>query len=322
MLRRFLYLPSYLTAILTLLTLTIAIENPSNSNDDVTWLYPSLAAPSLSFNILDTVNVTWISTRTPAFLKLSCQKDNNPYSSELEIPVPATGNRLISLMILSSPASSSAPSYDNCRFELSSPTNSPNLSESVAFNLTAISTREPSFWSLDSSTFSSSSEKFLEQQARAQEARCKNKNTSTSAMAAIGVGVAVGVFALTTACFVLYEVQRRKKRQANEDAGEGDGEGPRERESEVELVGGRWIVKGLKGGDAAAASAASALHHQQLQQQYQQQQDKKSPRPCGTMEDFSGIKKKEETHPAERGQGEQRQGELYELESPLGGRYA
>ncbi|KAL8874787.1 MAG: hypothetical protein Q9198_006766, partial [Flavoplaca austrocitrina] len=92
MLRRLLYLPSYLTAILSLLTLTIAVENPSNSNDDVTWLYPSLAAPSLSFNILDTVNVTWISTRTPAFLKLSCQKDNNPYSSELEIPVPATGN--------------------------------------------------------------------------------------------------------------------------------------------------------------------------------------------------------------------------------------
>ncbi|KAI4271965.1 MAG: hypothetical protein LQ337_005635 [Flavoplaca oasis] len=320
MLRQLLYLPLYLTAILSLLTLTIAAENPSNSDDDdVTWLYPSLAAPSLSFNILDTVNVTWISTRTPAFLKLSCRKGNNPYSSELEIPVPATGNRLISLMILSSTASSSTSTYDTCRFELSSPTNSPNLSESAAFNLTAISTREPSFWSIDSSTFSSSSEKFLEQQARAQEARCKNKNTSTSAMAAIGVGVAVGVFALTTACFVLYEVQRRKKRQAKEDAGEGegDGEGPRERESEVELVGGRWIVKGLKGGDAAA----SALHYHQQQQQYQQQQDKMSPRTCGTMEDFSGSRRKEETHPAERGQGEQRQGELYELESPLGGRY-
>ncbi|KAI4277431.1 MAG: hypothetical protein L6R38_005445 [Xanthoria sp. 2 TBL-2021] len=298
MLRPLSYSPLYLSASFLLTTLTLAIDQPQKSSSDVTWLYPSLSVPSLTFNTLDTINVSWISHNTPAILKLSCQT-NNYYTTALELPVPATGNRLVSLLLLSSytpSSSSSSPSYQSCSFELSSPTNITNISQSVAFNLTATSTQEPAFWSLDPNSFSSSSQKYLDQKARAEEARCKDKNTSTSAMAAIGVGVAVGVFALTTACFVLYEVQRRKKLQlAEKEDGDGDGS---------VRGNGKCIAKTLEG------SATT------------QQQDKKRPRPCGTMNDFSHIARGE-VHPAERGQQRhEMRGEPVELESPLGGRYA
>ncbi|KAL9001108.1 MAG: hypothetical protein Q9169_000291 [Polycauliona sp. 2 TL-2023] len=314
MVRRLSYPLLYLIPFISLLSVTLAADEPSQGdNEDVTWLYPSLAAPSLTFNILDTINVTWISTHTPAFLKLSCQK-GTVYTTALELPVPATGNRLLSLMILSSTNSISSTSYDSCHFELSSPTNFTNLSQSVSFNLTAISTQEPAFWSLDSSTFSSSSEKYLEQQARAQDARCKNKNTSTSAMAAIGVGVAVGVFALTTACFVLYEVQRRKKLQAAAMIEGHDGHG--QRMSGLEPVHGKSIAKktlngGGGGGGANEGGREAPQHHP----------------PRGTMNDFTQIKR---SHEGDAGAG-QRQGEqrfevqqepIFELESPHGGRYA
>ncbi|KAL8674481.1 MAG: hypothetical protein Q9168_001146 [Polycauliona sp. 1 TL-2023] len=313
----------YLTAFISLLSVALAVDETSQSDNGVTWLYPSLAAPSLAYNTLDTVNVTWISTYTPAFLKLTCQQDSF-YTSILELPVPATGNRLISLMTVASTASSLSTSYQSCRFELSAP-----VSQSVSFNLTAISTQDPAFWSLDSSTFSSSSAEFNEQQARARAAQCSNKNTSTSAIAAIGVGVAVGVFALTTACFVLYEVQRRTKRQSAAAGIEGhdgghDGGGEGHRMSEPDPAAGKWIAKTLKGGGAGGAAGGGAT-------------EATEPRPKGTTNDFTHIKRSHEmqiqrSHEFDgtAGRGEQRQAErMYEvnqepveLESPLGGRYA
>ncbi|KAL8854669.1 MAG: hypothetical protein Q9221_000451 [Calogaya cf. arnoldii] len=298
MLRPRSYSPLHLAVFILLTTLTLAIDPPQKSFEGVTWLYPSLSVPSLTFNTLDTINVSWISHQNPASLKLTCQT-NNYYTPALELPVPSTGNRLISLLLLSS-SSSSSPSYQSCRFELSSPTKITTLPQSVSFNLTAIPAQEPAFWSLDSNSFSSSSSTYLDQKAKAEEARCKNKNTSTSAMAAIGVGVAVGVFALTTACFVLYEVQRRRKVQAAEKES---------KRNECERRGTeKWIAKTLKGAGGGGGDVT-------------QQQEVKSPQPCGTMKDFTGLKRGE-IHPAVRDQVHEMDREPVELESPLGGRYA
>ncbi|KAI4109652.1 MAG: hypothetical protein LQ339_001765 [Xanthoria mediterranea] len=318
MLRPLSYSPLYLSAFLLLLSsaLTLADDPPQqSSSSDVTWLYPSLSVPSLTFNTLDTINVSWISHNTPAYLKLSCQT-NNYYTTALELPVPATGNRLISLLSLqpSTPTTSitttpSPPPYQSCTFQLSSPTNITNISQSVAFNLTSLPINHaPAFWSLDPTSFSAATQTFLDQKSRADDARCRDKNTSTSAMAAIGVGVAVGVFALTTAGFVLYEVQRRRKLQLAET----------ETEAESEEGGGRrgtgkWIAKTLKGGGGGTT-------HTHTQREGDEKPSR--PRPCGTMNDFSHIARSE-IHPAERGpQIQEMCGGPVELESPSGGRYA
>ncbi|CAO1600743.1 hypothetical protein XANCAGTX0491_004425 [Xanthoria calcicola] len=329
MLRPLSYSPLYLSAFLLLLSSTRTLaddppQQPSSSSSDVTWLYPSLSVPSLTFNTLDTINVSWISHNTPAYLKLSCQT-NNYYTTALELPVPATGNRLISLLSLQPSTSSSTstsnptspPPYQSCTFQLSSPTNITNISQSVAFNLTSLpsTTQPPAFWSLDPTSFSAATQTFLDQKSRADDARCRDKNnTSTSAMAAIGVGVAVGVFALTTAGFVLYEVQRRRKLQLAEAESVEEGEGGGGWRGT-----GKWIAKTLRGG---GGGGVGATHTKQQQQQQEGNEKPSRPRPCGTMNDFSHIARSE-IHPAERGpQIQEMCGGPVELESPSGGRYA
>ncbi|KAL8859548.1 MAG: hypothetical protein Q9178_003947 [Gyalolechia marmorata] len=223
--------PIFSTSLLLLTTLTEA-ASPSPNSDDIKWLYPPPSAPSLTYNTLDAINVSWISPHTPAFLKLACQI-NNHYTTALELPIPATGNRIISLTPL---AASTSPSYQSCRFEISVPSNpnSNNNTPSTSFNLTTLETKDPQLWTLDPS---STSTQYQQQKTRADAAKCKAQDASTSTMAAIGVGVAVGVFALTTACFVLFEVQRRRKRLAAEEA-----EAEKEKE---EVVAKKWIAKTL-----------------------------------------------------------------------------
>ncbi|KAL8804239.1 MAG: hypothetical protein Q9182_002693 [Xanthomendoza sp. 2 TL-2023] len=228
------YRPSSLTflygaASLCLITLTQAADQPST--DSVTWLYPSqiaLDTQDLAFNTLDTLNVSWISTYTPAFLTLSCSSSSSSSNQDpapadttiLQLPVPATGTRLISLLPL---ALAPNPTPQKCHFSLSSSstttpsTANPNAKNdnSIPFTILNSPDKPPILWTPDASSTSS---KYQQTKTHAQESKCKSKDTSTSTMAAIGVGVAVGVFALTTAVFVLYEIQRRKRRwEAGDD---------------------------------------------------------------------------------------------------------
>ncbi|KAI4254061.1 MAG: hypothetical protein LQ352_003334 [Teloschistes flavicans] len=184
----------------TLLSLILAIDPPPNT--DVTWLYPIVPPTNnnqnLTYNTLDTLNVTWISSRSPAYLTLTCQDDNDAYTSVLKTQVPATGNRLVGLSI--------ASGYQGCHFELSAPSVMPNISHGVGFEIVANEDESPVFWtSLSSSPAAARS-------AGDGGSNNNSNNTNKYKMVGIGVGVAVGVFASTTAGLLLVEIHRRKRR--------------------------------------------------------------------------------------------------------------
>ncbi|KAL8681827.1 MAG: hypothetical protein Q9186_002059 [Xanthomendoza sp. 1 TL-2023] len=252
---------AYLPSSLFLIALAQAADQPSTNA--ITWLYPSksdLDTQDLTFNTLDTLNVSWISTHTPAFLTLSCssssssssssddQAPTDAYTTILQLPVPATGTRLISLIPL---ALTTTPTPQTCHFSLSTSSSSPsttppttnnnnNNNTSIPFTILHDPNTPPILWTPDSlSSSSSSPSKYQQAKTHAQASQCQKKDTTTSTMAAIGVGVAVGVFALTTAVFVLYEVRRRKK---GVEGGEGVGRGRKGKEVRTE----RWIAKTLR----------------------------------------------------------------------------
>ncbi|KAL8802951.1 MAG: hypothetical protein Q9200_006406, partial [Gallowayella weberi] len=182
---------------LCLVALTQAADQPST--DSVTWLYPSqiaLDSQDLTFNTLDTLNVSWISTHTPAFLTLSCSSSSSSsnnqdptaaYTTILQLPVPASGTRLISLLPL---ALATNPTPQQCHFSLSSsttppPANTNNHDNSIPFAILNEPDQTPALWTPDSTP-----SKYQQSKTHAEESKCKNKDTSSSTMAAIGVGVA------------------------------------------------------------------------------------------------------------------------------------
>ncbi|KAL8720245.1 MAG: hypothetical protein Q9225_002877 [Loekoesia sp. 1 TL-2023] len=165
--------------------------------NDITWLYPNDYNQNLTFNVLDIVNVSWISAYAPAFLNLACQhKTDNGYSSAIQIQVPATGNRLISL--------NAAATYRDCHFEISAPANFTNISHSPSFEMTAKDDREPVFWTMDHLNANTQQEKASRHES------CTSDPQKKFAMIGIGIGVAVGVFAITTAAYTLLTIARRK----------------------------------------------------------------------------------------------------------------
>ncbi|KAL8695268.1 MAG: hypothetical protein Q9218_000166 [Villophora microphyllina] len=183
----------------TLLSSIFAADHPPNT--DVYWFYPA-ALPTnqnLTYNTLDTLNVSWISSHTPTFLNLACQNDN-AYTSVLKTQVPATGNRLVGLGI--------ASGYQGCHFEISAPSVMLNISHGVGFMMTDQQDKTPVFWTSGSSSMTGNNGSCA---AAASESRNGDGNNRYK-MVGIGVGVAVGVFAITTAGWLLIETQRRKRR--------------------------------------------------------------------------------------------------------------
>ncbi|KAL8634570.1 MAG: hypothetical protein Q9228_007835, partial [Teloschistes exilis] len=185
----------------TFLSSIRAIDPPPNT--DVTWLYPIVPSTNnnqnLTYNTLDTLNVTWISSRSPAYLTLTCQDDNNAYTPVLKTQVPATGNRLVGLII--------ASGYQGCHFELSAPSVIPNISHGVGFEIVDHEDESPVFW-----TSLSSSPTVARNAGDGGGNNNNNNNINKYKMVGIGVGVAVGVFACTTAGLLLVEIHRRKRR--------------------------------------------------------------------------------------------------------------
>ncbi|KAI4201936.1 MAG: hypothetical protein LQ350_002984, partial [Teloschistes chrysophthalmus] len=190
----------------------------------------------LTYNTLDTLNVSWTSSRSPAYLNLACQKgdDSSDYTSVLKTLVPAIGNRLVGLSI--------ATGYQGCHFELSAPSVLLNISHGVGFEVVDDENVPPVFWTSllsggaganNSNSSSTLAESLCTAAAAARGANDgagsggnhNNSNNSGSRekykMIGIGVGVAVGVFAGTTAGWLLVEIQRRKRRRVG---GEGGGE--------------------------------------------------------------------------------------------------
>ena len=185
----------------SLLAFTLALDHPPAN--DVTWLYPSDYTQNLTFNTLDIVNVSWISAYAPTFLNLACQHTTDDgYSSALKIQVPATGNRLVSLI--------SAASYRNCHFEISAPANFTNISHSPSFDMTALDEQQPGFFTLDHGV--ANAQQRNNGGASSNAGSCTNNPRQKYAMIGIGVGVAVGVFAITTAAYTLLSIARRTKR--------------------------------------------------------------------------------------------------------------
>ncbi|KAI4155093.1 MAG: hypothetical protein L6R39_001297 [Caloplaca ligustica] len=182
--------------ILSLVTLTHAIDHLPNN--DVSWLYPSPSSPgTLVFSTLDIINVSWISTHAYAFLNLACQ-NNGAYTSPLQLPVPATGNRLVPLK--------PAAGYQGCQFEISALANATNTSRSARFSVGNKEDQPPVLWTIDHS----SSDKNA--QADSKGSRCKGSGPQkTLAMVGIGIGAAVGVFAFTTAVYTLVHLTGRKR---------------------------------------------------------------------------------------------------------------
>ncbi|KAL8704908.1 MAG: hypothetical protein Q9201_001977, partial [Fulgogasparrea decipioides] len=140
----FLFLPT---------ALTFTLDQPTTNNNDVTWLYPippSTPQGILTYNTLDTLNVSWISTHAPTYLTLACytqtqsqSQNKSAYASTLQIAAPATGNRLISLNY--------AKGFTRCRFEISTPANTSTVSHSHTFDLLDQEDKDPVLWTLESS---------------------------------------------------------------------------------------------------------------------------------------------------------------------------
>ncbi|KAL9576717.1 MAG: hypothetical protein Q9212_006869 [Teloschistes hypoglaucus] len=235
---------SLLIIISTLLSSVLAIDPPPNT--DVTWLYPIVPSTinnnnhqKLTYNTLDTLNVSWTSSRSPAYLNLACQKgdDSSDYTSVLKTLVPAIGNRLVGLSI--------ATGYQACHFELSAPSVLLNISHGVGFEVVDDENVSPVFWTSllsggaganSSNSSSSMAESLCTAAAAARGANDgagsggnNNNNNNGSRekykMIGIGVGVAVGVFAGTTAGWLLVEIQRRKRRREGGEGGEAGDKG-------------------------------------------------------------------------------------------------
>ncbi|KAL9601335.1 MAG: hypothetical protein Q9219_002630 [cf. Caloplaca sp. 3 TL-2023] len=185
------------SACLLALTHAAASHPPAN---DVTWLYPNDFSRNHTFNALDTVNVSWISAYSPTFLNLACHDRSGGYYSALQIGVPATGSRLVSLH--------SAAIYQGCHFEISAPANFSNISHSPSFDITVEEDQPPVFWTAIGQADGNRG-------GGCASSRADNDGGDDTrrkyAMIGIGVGVAVGVFAITTAAYMLLTIARRRK---------------------------------------------------------------------------------------------------------------
>lgn len=184
-----------------------AADSPSINN--VTWLYPNKYTVLLAFNSLDIVNVSWISAYAPASLELACQNDSDEFSSAMKIQVPATGNRLISL--------NPAATYERCRFEISAPENTSNISYSPRFYMDTKEDRNPVFWTLDSLHANEVNYQNITSCHGHGENAHSMQHQQT--MIGVGVGVAVGVFAITTLAYTLIIITIRKRQQKKEAKG-------------------------------------------------------------------------------------------------------
>lgn len=232
-------LPLSLTIIFSLLRLSLAAHPP---NPPVTWLYPPPASHPLTFNALDTVNVSWISAHTPASLTLACQNNNNNNDNNAEstpalhLRVPATGSRLISL----APASQ----YRTCCFEISSSSNHHGEGGGGAiFSIINDESLPPFFRTLASPpSFSSSNDGTgTAPQATSPEEGKNSKTTCDDgkkpAAVVIGVAVAVGGFAaMSAAAYLSLGLLRgsRRSRSRSRVRARGGGKGKGEGEGEVD----------------------------------------------------------------------------------------
>ncbi|KAI4183049.1 MAG: hypothetical protein L6R41_005631 [Letrouitia leprolyta] len=126
----------------------------------------------------------------------------------MKIQVPATGNRLISL--------NSAATYQRCRFEMSAPEKSSNVSYSPRFFMDTSEDRNPVFWTLDSLH---ANEVINQNDSCQSDDQHSHSMQHRQTMIGVGVGVAVGVFAITTLAYTLIIIAIRKRQQRKETEG-------------------------------------------------------------------------------------------------------